>query len=87
MLIAIAAAGLIFERSAAEQQIIEQIQGFVGEDAAGAIEKMVEKASAPATSTWALVTGLFVLVLGAGGAFGQLQDALNTIWEVARPER
>jgi membrane protein len=83
LLISIAVAGLVFERSAAQEQIFEQIEGFVGEDAAGAIEKMIEKASAPATSTWALVTGLFVLVFGAGGAFGQLQDALNTIWEVA----
>jgi membrane protein len=88
LLISIAFAGLLFERSAAQQQIIEQVQGFVGEDAARAIEKMIEKASAPATSTWALVTGLLVLVFGAGGAFGQLQDALNTIWEVApRPGR
>src|SRR5690606_17240399 len=30
----------------------------------------------------ATVIGLVTIILGAAGFFGQLQDALNTIWEV-----
>jgi membrane protein len=34
----------------------------------------------------ATIVGVIALLIGAGGVFGQLQDALNTIWEVkAKP--
>src|SRR5205807_6166564 len=36
----------------------------------------------PSTSILATILGLVTLLLGASGVFGQLQDALNTIWEV-----
>ena len=35
------------------------------------------------TSHFALSLGLVVLLFGASGVFGELQGALNTIWEVA----
>ena len=53
-----------------------------GEDGAKAIESMVASANKPASSTWATVLGIVMLFVGAAGLFGQLQDALNTIWKV-----
>jgi membrane protein len=37
----------------------------------------------PDTGILATIIGLVTLLLGAAGLFGQLQDALDTIWEVA----
>ena len=49
---------------------------------------MVASADKPASGTLATVLGIVMLIVGAAGLFGQLQDALNTVWEVQpRPGR
>lgn len=82
LIIVIAIAGLAFGREAAQGQIVGQIQGLVGIDGAQAIETMIEHARSKSTGIIAAIIGLFTLLFGASGAFGQLQDALNTIWDV-----
>lgn len=82
LLIAIAIAGLVFGRSAVASQITEQIRELVGDNAAKSIENMIDNASRPASSIPAIITGVVILLLGAIGVFVQLQDSLNTIWEV-----
>src|SRR5437868_557136 len=82
LFIVIAIAGLVFGREAVQGQIQTQIQGLVGEQAATTIQSMVQGANKPSSSIIATVIGIVTLVFGAAGLFGQLQDALNTIWEV-----
>jgi membrane protein len=82
LLIVIAIAGLVFGQEAAEGQIIAQIQGFVGEDSAKAIQVMLENARKPSSGFVATGLALITLIFGATGVFAQLQDALNTIWGV-----
>lgn len=82
LLIVIAIAGLVFGQEAAEGRIIGQIQGFVGEDSAKAIQAMLENARKPSTGLIATCIALVTLIFGATGVFAQLQDALNTIWGV-----
>lgn len=82
LVIAIAVAGIFFGAQAASGQIANQIRTVVGDDGAKAIESMVEGANRPASSAWATVIGIIMLFVGAAGLFGQLQDALNTIWKV-----
>jgi membrane protein len=43
---------------------------------------MVQAAAKPKSGMIATVVGVFTLMLGAAGVFGQLKDALNTIWNV-----
>jgi membrane protein len=43
---------------------------------------MVAAAQKPAEGTVAAVLGAIALLFGASGVFAQLQDSLNTIWEV-----
>src|SRR5437868_10173010 len=43
---------------------------------------MVANAAKPKSGTIAAVLGIVTLILGASGVFGQLKDALNTIWDV-----
>jgi membrane protein len=88
LVIVIAIAGLVFGQEAAEGQIIAQMQGLVGQDGAQAIAAMVQNARKPSSGIIATVVGLATLLIGATGVFGELRDALNTIWEVQpRPGR
>jgi membrane protein len=82
LIIAIAVAGLVFGREAATNQIFLQIRGLVGDEGALAVQTMVQKVNVGGGGVLATVVGVATLLLGASGAFGQLQDALNTIWQV-----
>ncbi len=85
LVIAIAIAGLLFGHEAASGQISSQLQGLVGKLGAEAIEGMVQGASKRGSSVLATVVGIATLMFGATGVFGELQDSLNTIWQV-RPK-
>jgi membrane protein len=68
--------------------VVKQVEGLVGDDAAGAVTQMLESAAKPQSSIPAIITGFLMLLVGAIGVFVQLQDALNTIWEAdSRPSR
>lgn len=82
LIIVIAIVGLVFGRDAAAGQITEQIENVVGEDGAKAVQSMVAGASHPSSGIFATLAGIAMLVVGALGLFAQLQDALNTVWEV-----
>jgi membrane protein len=82
LLIAIAVAGLVFGREATERQILMTFQGFVGPQGAQAIEGLLHSASVPGSGIMATLIGIATLLIGAGGVVGQLQESLNTIWEV-----
>jgi membrane protein len=81
LLIAIAVAGLVFDREAAQGQIMAEIQGLVGETGARGIEEMLRSANKPASGILASVIGFAVLLFGASGVMAELQAALNRIWE------
>ncbi|MBA2482763.1 MAG: YihY/virulence factor BrkB family protein [Planctomycetes bacterium] len=82
LVIAIAMAGFFLGDEAARGQISQQIQGLVGQQSADAIETMVKASSKPSASLIASIIGIVTLLFGATGVFGELQDSLNTIWEV-----
>lgn len=83
LLIAIAIAGAVFGEEAARGEIIGQIQGLVGREGAEVIQTMIQNTQKPDSGgALATIFGIGALFFGASGVFGQLQDALNTIWEV-----
>lgn len=82
LVIIIAIAGLVFGEEAARGEIVAQIQGLVGRSGAEVIETAIQNANQPATGSIASVISIGALLFGALGVFAQLQDALNTIWEV-----
>ena len=85
LLIAIAIAGLVFGRGHAQAQIVAQLRMLTGPAGSKAIEEMLISAAKPKAATLAIVIGFATLLFGAAGVFGQLKDALNTIWNV--PEK
>lgn len=82
LIIAIAIAGAVFGEEAARGEIVAQIQGLVGREGAQFIQTAIENASRPRAGSIASIISIAVLLFGASGLFAQLQDALNTIWEV-----
>lgn len=82
LVIAISIAGQIMGQDAVSGQLYEELRGHVGPAAADTLQSMIKSASAPRDSAWAAILGFGTLLLGASGVFGQLKDALNTIWNV-----
>ncbi len=82
VIIAVAVAGLAVGEEAARGQLSGQIAALVGPDAAAAIEGILANAQKPSSGVIGTVVGAAVLLVGASGVFGELQDSLNTIWEV-----
>jgi len=88
LIVAIAIAGLVFGKSAAEHELMNQISGLVGNQSAEAIQALIQNASKPASSIIAMLLGAGTLIVAATQAFVQLQDTLNIIWRVKlKPEK
>ena len=85
LLIAIAVAGLVFGEEAARGALVQQLQGMVSEDAARAVESLLQSASKPEEGIVSTVIGVALLVLGATTVLAELQAALDAIWHA--PER
>jgi len=82
LLLVIAIAGLFLGEKAARGQIVEEIGDTVGGPVAESIQQMLEHAHSPTSGGIATAVAIVTLLFGASGVFGQLQDALNTIWQV-----
>jgi membrane protein len=82
LLIAVAMAGVFLGQEAAQGQISGQLGRFFGPQMAKSLEEMIQAAHKPKSGTLATIVGVITLMLGASGLFGQLKDALNTIWNV-----
>lgn len=83
-LIVLAIAGFWFGEEAAQRQLFDQLYGLVGRQGGEAIQAVVASANRPKAGTWATLIAVVTLFVGATGVFVQLQDALNTIWQVRR---
>jgi len=84
----IALAALLLGKEAAQGQIINEVQDLIGAAGAHAIEAAIESARSAGGSLVATSLGVLTLLFGLWGVFGELQDALNTIWGVTtRPGR
>ncbi len=82
LLIATAVAGFAFGREAVTGQLQLELEGMVGESGAAAIQQMMKSASKPGAGILASVLGIAMVVIGATGAFVELQDTLNDMWGV-----
>jgi membrane protein len=78
----IGVAGIVYGVDKVRESILSQVANLVGTDSAATLGEAVTNAQQTTGSGIALVLGLATLLIGATGAFGQLQEALNTIWEL-----
>lgn len=82
LIIAIGIAGLVFGAEAVRGQVADQLKTLISPEAAEAINEMIANASKPSSGIMATIIGFVTLLFGASGVFGQLKDAMNTIWGV-----
>jgi membrane protein len=88
LLVIVAIAGLVFGQQAAEGRIVGAIGSVVGEQGAQFLQSVIQNAAKPTTGIISTVIGVLILLLGASAIFGQLKDALNTIWGIMlKPSR
>ena len=85
LVVALGIAGLVFGEDAARGQIFGPLQALLGAKSADAVQNAVAAASIKSSGLFATVTGLATLLVGASAVFAELQDALNTIWDVKPP--
>jgi membrane protein len=82
LLIVLSIAGAVFGDDAVRGMLYDEIHRDLGRSGAEVLEDMVAHARDPQQSLVMSLVGLVVLLFGATGLFGQLQAALNTIWNV-----
>ncbi|MEM9809048.1 MAG: YihY/virulence factor BrkB family protein [Cyanobacteria bacterium P01_D01_bin.56] len=88
LVIVIAIAGFFFDQADVQSQLTQQIQGLVGEEGAAFAQTALDNANTPGenTSLIASIISVVLLLIGATGVFGQLQESLNVVWNVeAKP--
>jgi membrane protein len=87
IVVVVAIAALVFEQQDAHAQIVAEISKLIGRDGAEAISGMIGRATAPAAGIVAAALSVGVILLGASGAFVEMQQGLNDIWKVPpRPD-
>jgi len=88
VLLLLAIVGFLFHNdpAGAWRKMTEQMSYFLDKSAVDVVQDIAQKASQPNKGVAATSIGILLALFGASGVFGQLQDALNTIWGVkAKP--
>ena len=77
--------GLAFGESAARASIAQQLQYAIGQDAAQALESMIQSTTALGPSPIGTAISVTTLVVAATGVLRELQTSFNVIWKVRDP--
>ena len=88
VVVLLAIVGFIFRNdpAGAWQKLTEQMSYFLDKSAIDVVQNIAAQSSHPGRGLLATILGIALALFGASGVFGQLQDALNTIWGVkAKP--
>ncbi|MGA0572760.1 YihY/virulence factor BrkB family protein [Variovorax sp. VNK109] len=80
LVIVIAVAGAVWGREAVQGEIVGQLTGLVGAEAASTIQKLLQSATLDGGGLIATLLGLGALLIGSTSAFVELQRALDRIW-------
>jgi len=78
---------IFFGREAIEGTIYNQIDGFVGREAADQIQGIIKNVALEGKGGFAAIIGIITLLIGATTVFAEIQDSINSIWGVkAKPK-
>ena len=86
-LVVIALAGFVYGEAAARGEIAHQIRDTVGDDGAKAIQSLLAEQQSTQKGILMTIVGVATLLIGASGVFAELQDAIDTIWDVKRDSK
>lgn len=82
LIIAVVLIGMVLGENAAQGQIVAQLQGTIGREAAAFVEQGIIAARVERAGVMPTVIGVGALLIGATTVFGQLRYSLNTLWGV-----
>jgi len=82
VIISVAIGGFFFGREVALNEVVRQVSFLVGPAGGDAIDILVKNAPDQEASVAAVMFGVFMMLFAATGAFAELKDSMNTIWEV-----
>lgn len=86
LIVIIGVIGLVFGQEAAQSAIMGQISNLIGPQGAASIKDMLHRADQPSSGIISTIIATVTLLFGASGFFGQLKDALNTVWGIEPKE-
>jgi membrane protein len=72
--------GFLFGKEAMQGRVYEQLNNFVGSEAAIQIQDIIKNIHLSRNSFFATVISLIILLIGATSIFGEIQDSINKIW-------
>ena len=88
LLIAVGVASFFLAPDTATDQIVDEMENMIGPQGANAVRQVIESSRGFGKGFWAVSVGVVTLITGATAVFGELQSALNQIWDVeAKPDR
>jgi membrane protein len=88
VLVLLAIVGVLFrdDPGGAWNKLTQHMSYYLDQSAVSVVQNIAQQASQPGKGLTATIVGVALALFGASGVFGQLQDALNTIWGVkAKP--
>ncbi|MEJ7931493.1 YihY/virulence factor BrkB family protein [Ramlibacter sp. AN1015] len=80
LLVVVALLGWWLDRALLEQTLVSQVGEIVGPRGAGLIREALSSAQSPEEGLLASLIGFAVLLFGATGVFGEMQEALHRLW-------
>ncbi len=88
LLLIISLCSIFYGRQAIQGEIIQLISGYVGSETAFQIQTALANTALSGNNIFATATGIIMLILGATGIFGEIQDSINFIWGLkTKPEK
>lgn len=88
LIIIISLAGIFYGRDAVQGEVYNELNDLVGESTALFLQDIIKNIEASKMSGTGLTLGIITLIFGATGVFIEIQDSINTIWDVkAKPEK
>lgn len=88
LLVVVAVAGFIFGKQAVQGELVDQMRSFLGQSGAEVIQTILVRSSGGGKGVLSTLIGLAIALIGATTVFGQLQTALNRVWNVqVRPDQ
>lgn len=80
LVIVLSVSGFLFGKEAINGELYGQINHLVGREAALQIQDSIKNIKTHGDNFFATSIGIIVLLIGATGIFGEIQDSLNRIW-------
>ena len=88
LLIAVGVTSFFLAPETATTRIVDEMEKLVGAQGANAVRQVIESSRGFGKGLWAVSVGIVTLIMGATAVFGELQSALNQIWDVKpKPNR